>query len=73
LEDLVGQLVNAGTGFSRSSVAGNKPSSTELCPFPCQAAQSGDDTLAIAGSEQEQRSDQRQSNTAGQHEIFRIT
>src|SRR5688572_883255 len=42
LKDLVGELVDAGACFARACVAGNKPASAELVPFPSHAAETSD-------------------------------
>ena len=46
LKNLVGELIDAGTGFAAASVAGDEPATTELVAFPSQPAELRDMTLA---------------------------
>jgi len=47
LKNLVGQLVDARTGFAGTGVAGDEPAATELVAFPDQPAKSGHMRLAL--------------------------
>ncbi len=39
LKNLMGQLIDAGTGLARTGVTGDEPAPAELIPFPSQAAE----------------------------------
>ena len=39
LKNLMGQLIDAGTGLARPGVAGDEPAPAELIPLPSQAAE----------------------------------
>ena len=42
LEDLMGQLIDTGTGLARAGVAGNESATTKLIALPCQSAETCD-------------------------------
>src|SRR2546429_10023718 len=56
LEDLVRELIDAGSGFSRAGVPGDEPAAAKLVAFPGQSLQSRD-TLR-PGPKQAQRDDE---------------
>ena len=39
LKNLMGKLIDAGTGLARTGVTGDEPAPAELIPFPSQAAE----------------------------------
>lgn len=55
-EHLMGKLVDAGTGFARAGVAGNKPATAKLIPFPAQSFQHGDSMGWLFGDKQREKS-----------------
>jgi hypothetical protein len=66
------QLVDAGAGLARTSVAGDEPTATELISFPRQAAESRDMAFAISRNEQEENCDERQKNPTSRQEVLRM-
>jgi hypothetical protein len=66
------QLVYAGTGFARASVAGDEPAATELIPLPLQTAEPRGMAFAISRNEQEENCDERQKNPTSRQEVLRI-
>ena len=59
LENLMGELIYAGCGFTRTRVTSDEPAPTKLVPFPSQLAEAGGATFTIAWPEQEPRGDKR--------------
>ncbi len=59
LKNLMGQLVDAGTGFAGAGVAGDEPATTELIAFPSQAAESRDVAVALSRNKQQPNRDDR--------------
>ena len=66
------QLVDAGTGFARASVAGDEPAATKLISLPLQPAEPRDAAFAISRNEQEPNCDERQKNSAERQEVLRM-
>lgn len=60
LENLVGKLVDAGSRFARTGVAGDKPTAAELVPPPSQAAKPGDVPFALPWMKQETQGENRE-------------
>ena len=72
LKNLMGELVDAGTGLARAGVAGDEPAATKLISLPRQTAEPRDTAFALRGDEQEPSGDERQKNSASQQEVLRM-
>ena len=72
LKNLMRQLVDAGTGFARTSVAGDEPAATKLISLPLQPAKPRDAAIGIARNEQEPNCDERQKNPAERQNVLRM-
>ena len=64
LEDLMSELIDAGTGLARAGVAGDEPAATKLMALPGEPAKPGRITLSV--DEQEPKSDDHEHNSAHQ-------
>jgi hypothetical protein len=56
LKDLVSELIDAGSGFAGTGVAGDEPTATELVSFPGQIAKLCDATSIFFGNQQKPNS-----------------
>ena len=66
LEHLMGQLIDAGTGFAGAGVAGDEPAAAKLIAFPSQSAKLGD--MAFA-QQQKPRGDDEQQNGVSDRKV----
>ena len=69
LENLVGELVDAGGCLAGTGVAGDEPASTELVAPPGQAAEPGDVSFPLSRNEQEPPGEQDQQDAPREEHI----
>ena len=63
LKNLMGELIDAGTGFAGAGVTGNEPAPAKLIAFPGQAAELCDMVVALASNHQQPAGNDRQQNS----------
>src|SRR5439155_8095144 len=71
VKDLMGQLVDARSGFARAGVAGNEPATTKLIPPPCHSAKTCDAGFSLS-SKQKPYGDEDKQNAANQQVLLRM-
>ena len=73
LKNLVGKLIDAGTGLAGAGVPRDEPAATKLVAPPCKTPKSGNTTSVSARREQKPGGDKRQQNATTDEENLRAS